>query len=144
MIPQLYGRVIIPGAVLSELKSPQAPKAITEWIRNPPDWIEVRQTTVPRDPKLEDLGPGEQEAIVLAEQLGAAALIMNELAGRREAERRNLRVVGTLSVLFEAGNQGLIDFPEAVRLLQLAGFHASSSLIQSFLDRHRQRARRES
>jgi predicted nucleic acid-binding protein len=144
VIPRLYGRVIIPSAVLSELQSSQAPKAIREWIRNPPEWLEVRQATVPKDTKLENLGPGEREAIVLAEQLRATALIMDERAGRREAERRNLRVVGTLFVLFEAAGQGLIDFPEAVRLLQREGFHASSSLIQSLLNRHRERTPQES
>ena len=54
------------------------------------------------DPALAELDPGEREAIALAETLRADALIIDEKMGRREAERRKLRVIGTVRVLDDA------------------------------------------
>lgn len=42
---------------------------------------------------------GEREAILLAEELKAEESIMDYLTGRREAERRQLRVTGTVGVV---------------------------------------------
>jgi predicted nucleic acid-binding protein len=73
----LYGRVIIPKAVVEELQAKKAPSVVREWITNPP-WLQIQQITVPPDPALAELVPGEREAIVLAEALRADALIIDE------------------------------------------------------------------
>jgi predicted nucleic acid-binding protein len=41
------------------------------------------------------LGVGELSAIILAEQLHADLVLMDDLDGRIEAERRHLKVIGT-------------------------------------------------
>jgi predicted nucleic acid-binding protein len=63
---------------------------------------------------LEELDAGEREAIALAEALHADALIIDEKMGRREAERRKLRVIGTLRVLDDAAEARLIDWSAAL------------------------------
>ena len=45
-------------------------------------------------------------SIALAETLRADALIIDEKMGRREAERRKLRVIGTVRVLDDAAEAG--------------------------------------
>jgi predicted nucleic acid-binding protein len=45
------------------------------------------------------LGAGERDAILLAEELQADWIIIDESIGRREAARRQLRFTGTLGVL---------------------------------------------
>lgn len=45
------------------------------------------------------LDEDECEALALAEEVGADLLLINDRQGRREAKRRNLRVIGTLGVL---------------------------------------------
>lgn len=136
-LKQLYGRVIVPAAVLAELRVQAAPPEVRHWAERPPSWLEVRQVIVPSDRALAVLDAGEREAIALAQQLQAEVLLMDDLGGRREAQRRHLRVTGTLTVLFLAAERGLLDdFPATLQRLQQTGFRASPKLIQFFLDRY--------
>lgn len=57
---------------------------------------------------------------------------------RVEALQRNLTVTGLLGLLYRDGTQDLIDFPDAISRLQKTTFRASSTLIQSLLNRYRQ------
>jgi len=93
VLQRLYGRVIIPEAVVRELQAQRTPAVVWQWMTSPPEWLQIRQIAVPPDPALEELDPGEREAITLAETLRADALIIDEKIGRREAERRKLRVI---------------------------------------------------
>ncbi len=61
---------------------------------------------------------------------GGAALLIEERAGRREAARRALRVMGTLAVLEEAGRRGLVDFAAALRQLPQTSFRLSPALLE--------------
>ena len=79
------------------------------------------------------LGIGEREAIALAEQLSADQLIVDDMAPRREAERRGLIVIGTLGVLPEAAWEGLIDLRVTLERLGKTSFHISPELIQRLL-----------
>jgi predicted nucleic acid-binding protein len=80
---------------------------------------------------------------VLAETLRADALIIDEKAGRREAERRKLRVIGTVRVLDDAAEAGLVDLPSALSRLQASGFYLDARLSQSLIDRDSERKRRQ-
>ena len=40
VLPQLYGRVIIPPAVRAELNHAKTPKAVGEWLSKSPAWLE--------------------------------------------------------------------------------------------------------
>ncbi len=134
VLRELYGRVIVPQAVKEELRSDAAPVAVKTWISNPPDWLEV-QLVSRNDPALARLGAGEREAILLAQELLADALIIDERAGRNDANRRSLRVIGTLGVLDSAAERGLIDLPRTIERLTQTSFRAAPVLVQSFLDR---------
>ena len=98
---------------------------------------------MPSDPVLEELDPGEREAIALAEKMHADAVILDERKGRREAERRNLRVIGTVRVLDDAAKANLVDLPAALECLRTFGFYFDAKLMQSLLDRHSDRIRGE-
>jgi predicted nucleic acid-binding protein len=98
---------------------------------------------VPPDPALAELDPDEREAIALAETLRADALIIDEKMGRREAERRKLRVIGTVRVLDDAAEAGLIDLPTALSQLQAFGFYFDTRLSQFLLNRDSERQRRK-
>jgi len=68
LLKSLYNRVIVPPAVLSELRHSAAPRAVSAWLLNVPDWIEVEMVMSKPDPSLMFLDPGEREAIQLAER----------------------------------------------------------------------------
>ena len=79
------------------------------------------------------LGLGERAAIALAEELSADALLIDDRDGRREAARRRLPVLGTLRVLADAAEQGLIDLRAALERLTLTNFRVDEQLVQRLL-----------
>jgi len=127
LLTQLYNRILIPPAVLAELKHPLAPKPVREWASDAPGWLEVLS------PKssliLAQLDQGESEAIALATEVHAEVLLIDEQAGRQEAIRRGLKVAGTLSVLDEADQAGLCVFYDAVAQLRQTSFRVSPAVL---------------
>lgn len=136
ILPQLFGRVIIPQRVRDELLAPAAPKIVQEWMSQPPDWLEVQTITEPINPALNQLDLGEQEAITLALQLKADLILLDDLAARRIATQFQLEIVGLLGILSSAADKGSVDFSAAIERLQQTTFRASSKLIQSLLQQH--------
>ena len=143
VLRNLYGRVIIPEAVGRELRSRKSPEQVRDWMGNVPDWLEVRGVTGDYDAALAKLDDGEREAIQLAVELKADALILDERAGRREAERRKIRVIGTVRVLDDAAEAGLVDLPRALQGLQTLGFYLDEALVEFLLERHVEREKRK-
>jgi predicted nucleic acid-binding protein len=88
------------------------------------------------DLAVQNLGPGELEALALAEELHADRLIMDNRAARRVATQRNLIVIGTLGVLAEAVEHGLIDFSDAIARLQQTSFYVSPEVLNPLLQRY--------
>ncbi len=143
VLRELYGRVIVPQAVKEELSSDAAPVSVKTWMSNPPNWFEVQPVSL-NDTAFDRLGAGEREAILLATELLADALIIDERAGRNEASRRSLRVIGTLGVLDSAAERRLIDLPRTIERITQTSFRASPELVQSFLDRDEARKQKPS
>lgn len=84
LLKALYGRVIIPQTVLSELQDEAAPPRVKEWISNRPEWLEVKHAASILDPSLAYLDPGERDAIFLAQDLKADVLLMDDPAGAKK------------------------------------------------------------
>lgn len=141
ILPALYGEVVVPPAVIEELSRDETPEAVRDWLKSAPEWLEVRRpreagrTSVP-------LGAGELEAIALAEELRADALLIDDWDGRQEALRRNLNVLGTLRVLADASDDGIVDLQVAVDRLRQTTFRASEELFQWLLAREKTKSDR--
>ena len=136
VLPALYGRVVVPPAVISELSRDETPKPVRDWLTETPAWLEVQgPKTVTRSPV--PLGPGELEAIALAEELKADALLIDDWDGRQEALRRHLNVFGTLRVLADASDEGIVDLRIAVDRLRQTNFRANEELFQWLLAREK-------
>ena len=133
VLAKLYGRVVIPFAVREELMRSRAPASVQAWIAQPPHWLEILSPVPVLDAALAKLDAGEREAIALAEELSADQLIVDEIKGRREAERRGLSVIGTLGVLREASVEGLLDLRTAIDCLRGTSFHISPAILASLL-----------
>jgi predicted nucleic acid-binding protein len=136
VLPAMFGRVEIPGAVRAELSAADAPPPVSAWMVRPPEWLGVYAVEREPDAPLRRLHSGESEAIILAEQLGANLIILDEKPARRIATGRGLRVTGTIGVLKEASSRGLIDLPSAVERLRQTTFRASPRLLQNLLKEH--------
>jgi predicted nucleic acid-binding protein len=90
VLPRLFVCVVAPPAVISEMLHSGAPTPIRDWAAKTPPWLEVVAPTVIRHSL--PLGPGEVEALSLAQELHSDAILIDErkasvveLAG----ERRN-------------------------------------------------------
>jgi predicted nucleic acid-binding protein len=128
---KLYGRLVVPGKVFEELSSAKAPAAVRAWCAGPPDWLEVKALSK-SDSSLKLTG-GEREVILLAEEIKADLLLMDERTGRQEAILRNLFVTGTLGILRAAAARGLVDGNEAIKRLSETTFRASPRLLRFML-----------
>jgi predicted nucleic acid-binding protein len=76
----------------------------------------------------EVLGQGEREAISLAMKLSATFVLLDDGAGRKAAKQRSLIPAGTLAVLIQAAERGLLDLTGAVVELKKLGFRMSDEL----------------
>lgn len=101
---------------------------------DPPPWLTIKASTGKLDNELFDIDPGEREAILLAEELAADGILIDDRAGRELAERRGLTVIGTLGILEIAAEDGLLDFADVLERLKNAGFYVSSDLERFFLE----------
>ena len=124
----LYHRVLLPQSVVRELQHTNTPAVVRTWIAQPPAWCEIRPDP-PADPTLTFLGPGERAAIPLALAVHADRLLIDDLAGRSEAEHRRLPVTGTLGVLGAAHRAGLLDFETALARLRRTNFYISDTIV---------------
>ncbi|SRR6266581_1197923 len=133
VLRNLYGRVVIPEGVFEELQKRGTPDVVREWIIARSDWLEVHRAHVQPDAALKLLGIGERQAICLEQELKAAAIIIDEERGRKEAKRRGLSVIGILGVLRDADERELIDLPSALARLRRTKFRVSDRIIDLLL-----------
>jgi predicted nucleic acid-binding protein len=137
LLPSLYQKVLIPQEVHGELTRAQAPELVREWAASLPMWCEVRPVASTPDPLLSELDSGERDAILLALEAGIDTVLMDEIAGRQEAARRHLHVIGTVAVLEKAAHRGLIDFRDVLRRLEQTNFRLAAAIREEFLSRNR-------
>ena len=134
LLPRMFERVALPHAVQAELSNPLAPEAVRKWIAAAPAWLEIHDdaglSTV------SGLDEGETAAIALAESLQADLLLIDEREGFRAAERRGLRVTGTLGLLDLAAELGFVDFGQAIQQLELTNFRRPEWLLRDLLNKH--------
>lgn len=133
LLRELFDDVIIPRAVAIEIEFLDSNRNIllqNQWIRI----VELSDRKL-LDDLTDELDPGEAEAIALAIQLGADAVLIDETLGRAEAVRRGLDVTGVVGILIRAKRKELIPRvkPEIDRLVTEAGFWLDPKFIENTL-----------
>jgi predicted nucleic acid-binding protein len=142
LLGKVYGTVIVPATVWSELQAESTPAPVKAWLQRAPDWLQVRSSSeqLPGGDSfdiLAQLDAGEREAILLAVELKADLLLMDETEGRSLALGFGLPVTGTLGLLERADVLGVLsDLPETLADLEASGFYLSARLRESVLDRY--------
>jgi hypothetical protein len=81
-----------------------------------------------------DLGEGERQAIELALEMAADALLVDDRDARHEAQKHGVSVLGTLRVLADASEHGFADLAVAFGRLRQTNFRASDQLLDQLLD----------
>jgi predicted nucleic acid-binding protein len=132
ILPSLFEKVILPSVVRDELD--HAPPLVRDWIADPPLWLEVRATMdFHRDPSLQNLDAGEEDAITLAVELQADLVLMDDREGVLAARRKGLTVAGTLGVLGLAAQRGLLILSEAFDLIKRTNFRYRQDTMDALL-----------
>jgi predicted nucleic acid-binding protein len=143
LLNELYGRINVPHEVWSELQHAAVPQAVRLWIESNPPWVDVRSvSTAQSDESLSHLHEGERKAILLAEELRADLLIIDDQAAWEAARTRGIDTVRTFAILELADERGLIpDFLQTIEDLKHSGFWAAERLWDSMRERHHARMR---
>lgn len=107
LLQQIYEKIIIPKGVYEEIEQGKEKPFYTDLSKV--EWITIKSIN-DREPikYLRDLDKGEAEVIVLANELKADLVIIDERLGREFSEYFNLRVTGTIGVLLKAKELGFI------------------------------------
>ena len=134
LLLKLFGRVIIPQVVFNELSAAGASAQVRDWAQNLPVWIEVKQTALTANNSLNILDAGEREAILLAQELSADLLLVDDRQARQAAVNLGIEITGILGVLDRATREGLINLKTAIENLQKTNFHIADDLIQKLLE----------
>ena len=107
LLKQLYKQIYIPVAVFKEIeagKTKEYYKDLSEI-----DWIIIVEIQDKQAVKyFLDLDFGEAEAIVLATEINADLIILDEKLGRFHAKHADLKVTGTIGILLKAKTEGII------------------------------------
>ena len=133
-LPELFGNVYVPTAVVDELKEGQR-RGFD--VPNPSIYRRFRivdPRTMPSEWLSLDLGPGELAAMALALENRTRVVLLDDLLARRTAQAAGLMVWGTLKVLLEAKSQHLTERIEAfVNRLSETGMWLSDEIRERIL-----------
>lgn len=107
LLHKMYSKVIIPKAVFEEIENGKDKSYYADLSKI--DWIDIIEiSNVDSRSFFVDLDDGEAEVLVLAKELKADLVIMDELMGRRFAKQLNYNLTGTIGVLLKAKENRII------------------------------------
>jgi predicted nucleic acid-binding protein len=140
ILEKLYGKIIIPEKVFQELQGKRTPPEVTAWILNHPAWVEVRQADTSLYTPQKRLQEGEREAIALAIELNADALLSDDIGAIKEARRLNIPTVRLFNILESAAENDLLDLPGVIAGIRGTTFRLPpEDIIDAVLERDRKR-----
>jgi predicted nucleic acid-binding protein len=127
--------IYVPQAVFDEIqaKPDEATQAIE---RASQSWLCVHHVSNRNAVEilLADLDLGEAEVIVLAKEINADIVVMDDLDARRFARRVGLGLIGTMGLLLAAHLRGEISsVQKEIERLQAFGFRVAPPLVQAIL-----------
>jgi predicted nucleic acid-binding protein len=132
VLQKIYGEIMIPDAVLEEVKSEPARTLVRH-----SEFIHVFSVADSQARKMfsSRLHAGEVEVMLLAEEKQADLLIMDDNAAKKTAKFLGFKVTGTLGVLLKAKQEGYVkNIKQLVEKLQDTGFYVSPKVKQYVLE----------
>jgi predicted nucleic acid-binding protein len=134
VLPELFKDIHVPPGVMEELQHPRTPLPVKAWVQSPPEWLRITTPTL-TFPETALLDRGETQAIALARELHATAILIDEKKGRRVARGFGFATFGTITVLELAAQHRLLDLKSAFESLQRTTFQITQPLIDAALER---------
>lgn len=133
LLQDLYTEIYIPKEVYTELKKGKVKEYFKDLSEI--DWIKIREINDKNSLSyFLDLDKGEAETIILANEINADLVIIDETLGRFHAKNLDLKVTGTLGILLKAKNTGHIKkIKPLLNELKNKGIWLSEKLINEVL-----------
>lgn len=132
LLQTLFQTVYIPPAVRAEIQDEKSARALAE-----SRWIIIRSVTDRLAAQMlqGELDRGESEAIVLAREMNADLVLIDERAAARKSRSLGMNTIGTLGVLLMAKEQGVLHaIKPALNALRVSGFRMKEALYHQVLD----------
>jgi predicted nucleic acid-binding protein len=139
LLASLADSTVLPGAVHAELSHPAAPDSVRAWAGKLPVWAVVKDAAGHIDAP--DISATDREAIALARELRAKALLMDDQQARRCAAALGVPTMGTVGILEAAAAKGLVDLQTALSALRETSCYVSEAVIENALARDAARKR---
>ena len=136
LLEKLFGEIYIPQAVYDEACLARRIASGVQYAVPAVGWVNVVpvKDRLAVEILLDELDLGEAETIVLARELNADWVLMDERKGRRKLDQLGVRKIGTLGILLKAKQLGLLPaIRSAVETLHQQGFSLSQSVIDAVL-----------
>ena len=109
LLPALYQRLVVPGAVLQEVNVQADEPARQIQVHVQQDVFQRKEAQGRSlDALGENMGRGERAAIALARELDAELVVLDDEQGRKEARRHGLSITGSIGILIEAKERDVI------------------------------------
>lgn len=136
LLQELFDEVYIPKAVFDETVTFGRGEGRAKQEVSRAAWIHVVEIKdrLAVQVMLDEMDLGEAETIVLASELNADWVLMDEKKGRRKLDQLNIPKIGTLGILPKAKQLGLIPTlkPE-IENLQKSAFSISPLIVEEVL-----------
>jgi len=133
VLRELFGEIIIPKAVWIEVVERGKGKPGSDEVKNA-NWIKVIEVKDELSVEIlrKEIEVGEAEAIILAKELNANLIILDEKIPRIIAKSLGLTVIGSLAILFIAKKRGIIeeDLDLLINELRTKGVRFSDGVIE--------------
>jgi len=135
LLKEIFGKIYIPEGVYEEVVVEGRGRAGAREV-NEATWIETVEVKDRLAVELlkDELDKGESESIVLAKELEANWVLMDERTARRKLEALGIDKIGTLGILLKAKEMGLLESikPEMDKL-RAKGFRIGRRVYEEVL-----------
>jgi uncharacterized protein len=134
LLRDLFGDIHIAPAVYKEAFVAERGQGGTKYDVSEASWLKTTpvQDRLAVNVLLDELDAGEAETIVLAHELKADWVLMDERKGRRKLTQLGLNKIGTASILLRAKQAGLVsNLRQELEQLRQHGFSISQSVIDA-------------
>jgi predicted nucleic acid-binding protein len=134
LLPSIADRVVIPSAVLRELKVKDGSDWIAETVAAHPGLEMVDDPPLPNEVRRWNLGAGESAVVAYCLANPGSRAALDDLRGRRCAQALGVPLFGTLGVVVEARRRNLIPAARPlVAAIRGAGYYIEDDLIEAAL-----------
>ncbi len=141
ILEQLFGEVILPKEVFTELTSNKSYQIEADKIKSK-SFITTKtilnSASVDILKRATGLDQGECAAIILSDELQADLLLMDEVKGRTVSKQMGHRIMGTIGILMVAYEENELtaeEVKECIEGLKLAGRHIGQKYYRLLLEK---------